>query len=197
MKGFKTIATSALLTSLAVAHPSVGKRAVSKGTYIASCVNKDHVALSFDDGPYQYTVDLLNKLEASGHRATFFCNGQNYGNIYDYTTALQRMISGNHQIASHTWSHADLAQLSATGIKSEMDQLDVAFKAILGKTPTYMRPPYLSYTDATLSTLGSLGYVVVGVDIDTLDWQYDSIDPTISESLYQKGYEAGGTISEP
>ena len=40
-----------------------------------------------------------------------------------------------------------------------------------------------------------MGYYVINVDIDTLDWQYDSIDPTQSEKLYQAQYNAGGTIS--
>jgi peptidoglycan/xylan/chitin deacetylase (PgdA/CDA1 family) len=198
MKSFTTLAASALLAGLVTAHPQVGmEKRLAKGQYISSCTNKDHVALTFDDGPYDYTVDLINKLEAAGHKATFFVNGQNYGNIYDppAVAALQRMIAGNHQVASHTWSHAYLTKLDAAGIKNEMDQVEVALTSIIGRIPTYMRPPYLDYNDAVLSTLGTLGYSVIGVDIDTLDWQYDSINPATSEGLYQSGYEAGGTIS--
>jgi len=40
-----------------------------------------------------------------------------------------------------------------------------------------------------------LGYSIIQLDIDTLDWEYDSEDPTISEGLYQQGYENGGTMS--
>lgn len=197
MKSFTSIAATALLAGLAAAHPSAGlqRRAISKGVYLSDCLDKSHIALTFDDGPADFTEELITKLDASGHKATFFCNGQNYDNIYNNANALVKMIAGGHQVASHTWSHAHLLSLTQTQVKKEMTDLDVAFKAIIGKIPTYMRPPYLEYDNTVLATLGSMGYVVAGVSIDTLDWQYDSIDPTISEGLFQQGYEAGGTIS--
>jgi peptidoglycan/xylan/chitin deacetylase (PgdA/CDA1 family) len=44
------------------------------------------------------------------------------------------VISISPQIASHTWSHADLDTLDADGIKSEMTQLEAALKTpISGK----------------------------------------------------------------
>ena len=77
-----------------------------------------------------------------------------------------------------------------------MTQLEDALLGILGYFPQYMRPPYFSYNDAVLSTLGGLGYHVIQADIDTLDWQYNS-PSTIgtSATIYQNGLNAGGTIS--
>jgi peptidoglycan/xylan/chitin deacetylase (PgdA/CDA1 family) len=94
--------TAAALFGLVAAHPSSGKRSLPVGQVIYSCTVPGTVALTFDDGPYDYTIDLLNELEAAGHRVTFFQNGQNYGYIYDYATTLQRQIAGGHQIGSHT-----------------------------------------------------------------------------------------------
>jgi peptidoglycan/xylan/chitin deacetylase (PgdA/CDA1 family) len=77
-----------------------------------------------------------------------------------------------------------------------MSQLEDALVSILGYFPQYMRPPYFSYNDQTLSTLGGLGYHVIQCDIDTLDWQNNS-PSTIqnSETIYQNGLNSGGTIS--
>jgi peptidoglycan/xylan/chitin deacetylase (PgdA/CDA1 family) len=140
MKGFKAFVTSSLLAGVASAHPQHSKRTLPLGTVIYSCTVSGTVALTFDDGPYIYTDALLTALEAGGHRATFFQNGQNYDNIYSYNTTIQRMIAGNHQVCSHTWSHADLTTLTDAGIAKEMQELEVAFTNIIGKIPTYMRP---------------------------------------------------------
>jgi peptidoglycan/xylan/chitin deacetylase (PgdA/CDA1 family) len=72
-----------------------------------------------------------------------------------------------------SWSHADLATLDTAGITSQMTQVETALTTIIGRFPTYMRPPYLSYNANTLSTLATLGYHVIQLDIDTLDWQGD------------------------
>lgn len=196
MKGFTSIAATALIVGLAAAHPSSGleKRAPAKGKYISDCVDKSHIALTFDDGPAEFTMELISKLNAGGHKATFFCNGDNYGKIEEHGDALNAMLAGGHQIASHTWSHAHLLD-PATDVKLEMTKLEVAFKTLIGKVPTYMRPPFLEYDDTTLATMGSLGYVVAGVSIDTFDWRDNSIDPDLPVKNFKDAYAKGGTIS--
>jgi peptidoglycan/xylan/chitin deacetylase (PgdA/CDA1 family) len=37
-----------------------------------------YVAITYDDGPYQYTSELINLLDREGVKATFFVNGQNF-----------------------------------------------------------------------------------------------------------------------
>jgi peptidoglycan/xylan/chitin deacetylase (PgdA/CDA1 family) len=61
---------------------------------------------------------------------------------------------------------------------------------------TDMRPPYLSTSATALSALKTLGYYVISVDIDTLDWQYNTAS-TIQTAVtnYKKGLDAGGSIS--
>lgn len=40
---------------------------------------------------------------AAGFKATWFINGDNMGNLYDYNATLRRMVSMDHQIGSHTY----------------------------------------------------------------------------------------------
>jgi peptidoglycan/xylan/chitin deacetylase (PgdA/CDA1 family) len=96
------ISTAVALVGLAAAHPGHSKRALTAGKIYSSCTVKGVVALTFDDGPMDYTLDLLGQLEAAGHKATFFQNGDNYGYIYDYNSTLQAQIAGGHQLCSHT-----------------------------------------------------------------------------------------------
>jgi peptidoglycan/xylan/chitin deacetylase (PgdA/CDA1 family) len=45
---------------------------------LTKCKNAKHFALTFDDGPYQYTSALIDLLDKQGVKATFFINGNNY-----------------------------------------------------------------------------------------------------------------------
>jgi len=198
MGAFKNTLVGAGLAGLAAAHARHEKRGTvpTDGTIWTTCVTPGTVALTFDDGPYEYTQGIVDKLTAAGHRATFFQNGQNWDSIYNYNATLQAMIAGGHQVASHTWSHADLATLTADGITSEMMQVQDAHLAIIGKAPRYMRPPYLSTNDLVVSTLKSLDYIIVEVDIDTFDYDEGPVG-LIQNSIdwYEGNQTAGGTIS--
>ncbi|KAF2673632.1 putative esterase [Microthyrium microscopicum] len=193
----KNLIVGASIASTALAHLSHKRGAIPvDGTIWTSCVEAGVVALTFDDGPYIYTQEIVDQLTAAGHRATFFQNGQNWDTIYNYNSTLLSMIAGGHQVASHTWSHADLATLDAAGITDQMGELEAAHLAILGKAPTYMRPPYLSTNDLAISTLQSLGYKIIEVDIDTQDWAEGPIGQIdLSIAWYEGNYTAGGTIS--
>ncbi len=92
------------LLSRALAAPSLSTRQsnVPYGTAIYSCTQPGVVALTFDDGPYAFTEELLDDLAASGQRATFFVNGQNWDNINNHVSTIQRMVAGGHQVGSHT-----------------------------------------------------------------------------------------------
>ena len=59
---------------------------------------------------------------------------------------IKRMYNEGHQIASHTWSHADLCAITSAQRKDEMWKLEMAVRNIVGVVPTYMRPPYSSCT---------------------------------------------------
>ena len=54
------------------------------------------------------------------------------------------MYDGDHQLASHTWSHADLCNITSAQRKDEMYKNEMALRNIVGVIPTYMRPPYSS-----------------------------------------------------
>ncbi|KAL1923615.1 uncharacterized protein VTP21DRAFT_8595 [Calcarisporiella thermophila] len=138
---------------------------------ITQCSVPGTFAITFDDGPHPtYTNQLLEFLKQKNLKATFFVNGQNYGNIRDNSAIVQRAFQDGHLIASHTWSHKDLTTLDENGIKTEMIQLEEALKDIIQVRPIYMRPPYGNVDDRVLGILDRMGYKVIKWDIDTNDF---------------------------
>ncbi|KAH8683189.1 hypothetical protein BGZ60DRAFT_524529 [Tricladium varicosporioides] len=155
------------------------------GAGIYDCAVPGDIALTFDDGPYIYTSDLLDKLKAYGAKATFFITGNNLGKgAIDtngtWSAIIKRMATEGHQIASHTWSHQNLTSLDPTTFKNQMIYNEMAFRNILGYFPTYMRPPYSECNATCGNLLATLGYHVTYFDLDTAGYLNDS--PTLIQN---------------
>lgn len=172
-------------------RPALGS--VPYGEVITSCSVPGTVALTFDDGPWKYTWDLLDLLEYENVRATFFVCGGNMAEDDQLTghgspRALRRMLASGHQVGTHTWAHPDLATLGENETLRQLWLNEQALAGVLGMLPTYFRPPYISWTPATLNILDELGYHVISLDVDTNDWRgdYDA-----ARENYVDGLESG------
>ncbi|KAL2018813.1 hypothetical protein VTK56DRAFT_371 [Thermocarpiscus australiensis] len=162
-----------------VARPKLGNVPYG-GAGIYDCVNAGDIAITFDDGPYLYTNDLLDKLKSYGAKATFFLVGNDLGKgmINDpstiYPNIIKRMHAEGHQIASHTWSHQNASQLTNTQFTNQMVWNEIALNSILGFFPTYMRPPYSICERNCQRILSHLGYHVIYFDLDTEGYLHDT-----------------------
>ncbi|APA08080.1 hypothetical protein SS1G_00265 [Sclerotinia sclerotiorum 1980 UF-70] len=168
-------ATPAGVSTLDAVRPLMGPITYKDDIY--DCVQTGVVALTYDDGPYNYTSDLLDILKSYGYQATFFITGNNNGKgeidiTAPYPSLIQRMIAEGHQVASHTWSHYSLSNISHDLRMQQMVKNEMAFNNIIGKWPTYMRPPYSDCTEASgcWADMQTLGYHRVYFDLDTQDY---------------------------
>ncbi|CAG8971104.1 hypothetical protein HYALB_00010681 [Hymenoscyphus albidus] len=158
-------------STASIARPKVGSVPYG-GAGIYDCSVAGDIALTFDDGPYSYTSDLLDKLAVYGAKATFFITGNNLGKGAIDTTPqwsdiIKRMAAEGHQIASHTWSHQNLSSLDPVTFDNQMIHNEMAIRNILGYFPTYMRPPYSECNSTCGARLANLGYHVTYFDLDT------------------------------
>ncbi|RDL35375.1 uncharacterized protein BP5553_07306 [Venustampulla echinocandica] len=163
-----------------IARPKIGNVPYGGGG-IYDCVVPGDIAFTFDDGPYIYTSDLLDKLKTHNAKATFFITGNNLGkgpidSTAQWSNLIKRMVAEGHQVASHTWSHQSLTSVDETTFNNQIIYNEMAFRNILGYFPTYMRPPY-SQCDATCgSRLATLGYHVTYFDLDTAGYLNDDVN---------------------
>ncbi|KAK4451229.1 hypothetical protein QBC34DRAFT_484090 [Podospora aff. communis PSN243] len=163
-----------------IPRPSLGD--IPYGTNVASCTVPGKLALTFDDGPDVHTSDVLDLLKKNNAKATFFIVGDNgrWGrkNTGDptgpYPALLKRMHDEGHQLGSHSWSHANFTKLTSQGRREELLKVESMFASVLGFIPTYFRPPYTSYDDATNQDLKTLGYHNLNFDLDTEDYKNDT-----------------------
>ena len=170
-----------------VARPQIGSVPYG-GDGVYSCTVPGTVAITYDDGPYVYTSGVLDQFAAYNAKATFFITGNNIGKGpidqagSQWPGVIQRMIAEGHQVASHTWSHQDLSAITPQQRKDQMVKNEMAIRNIIGKFPTYMRPPYSSCTAASgcEADMAALGYVVAYFDLDTDD--YNNATPELVQN---------------
>ncbi|KAJ9099381.1 hypothetical protein QFC20_005734 [Naganishia adeliensis] len=180
---YLTLALATLCLSLIAAAPINGtdlhKRAPVQ--IVRNCVNSGQVALTFDDGIFQYEDDIARTLGNS--KATFFVNGNNWGCIYsDQAKSILRALDQQgHTLGSHGWSHKDMTTLSWDQIHDELWRVEQAFERILGKRPIYFRPPYGKYNDLLLAALENRGYRKMFL------WSDDVQDGNGASAASQKG----------
>lgn len=174
------------------------RRSVPRGVVIEHCTVPRVVALTFDDGPYAYSSQILDLLDKHHAKATFFVNGDNWSNgINDpsspWPAILKRMLRSGHQIGSHTWSHVDLSTASPSQRRDQVHKLEKVLNRVIGKAPTYLRPPFGSCSRQCLRDIESMGYHVVNFDLDTKDYLYNQPDAIeASKDIFSSALRAGG-----
>ena len=84
------------------------------------------------------------------------------------------MVAEGHQVASHTWSHQRLPEISDTQLDNQMIYNEIALADILGFFPSYMRPPYSASNDRVDKRLGELGYHITYFNLDTEGYLHNS-----------------------
>ncbi|KAF4589725.1 hypothetical protein GQ602_003614 [Ophiocordyceps camponoti-floridani] len=169
---------------------------VQFGKIITNCTVPNSYALSFDDGPHIFTMEALDKLKAANKKATFFVNGDNFSKISERAPEVKRMIAEGHQLGSHTFRHPDLTNITDDEIRTEMTLNDREIKKIIGKTPTYMRPPFFSTDDRSIKVLTDMQYKIINANIDTKD--FENLTPETNDKsfvTYQELFNEGGSIS--
>ncbi|TGZ76251.1 glycoside hydrolase/deacetylase [Ascodesmis nigricans] len=166
---------------------------VPYGRDIYRCTGNRQIALTFDDGPLEFTAELLDLLANEGVKATFFITGNSIGkgaidSVQRWRNLIRRAYNEGHQIAAHTWDHPRLNGLSEADRRWQMTRLETAFLDILGRYPTYMRPPFSDCNAACRATMDYLGYHVIFWDVDTDD--YNNNDPVRIENSRRKYFNA-------
>ncbi|KAI7882874.1 glycoside hydrolase/deacetylase, partial [Lichtheimia hyalospora FSU 10163] len=129
---------------------------------------RDHTwALSFDDGPSEYTHELLDLLDEHDIKATFCVMGSH---VIKYPDVLQRAYEAGHQIASHTYSHPHLMSLTNEEIIYEIKSTEKEIEKAIGIRPKYVRPPFGEADNRVKALLRSMGYKILLWNVDPTDY---------------------------
>ena len=130
------------------------------------------VYLTFDDGPSEYTADILDSLDQYGAVATFFMLEPH---IRLYPDVVRRSIREGHALGSHGVTHKYRQFYKSTeSIISEIDQTIATIRDVTGVGTPLVRVPYGTVPNVSRSQMAVLaehGYKIWDWNIDSSDWR--------------------------
>ncbi len=137
--------------------------------------------LTFDDGPHPvHTPDLLDVLARHGAHATFFQVG---ADVERHPELARRVAGEGHAVGNHSWSHPDLSQLDAADAIEELARTTALLADVLGRPPTFFRPPYGRLGPTTRADAAAAGLETVLWDVSPEDWSCPGVDAIVSRVL--------------
>lgn len=173
--------------------------------YDGSTANRT-IALTFDDGPDEvYTRQIIAILKENEVPATFFFTGRNMLNQKD---VVREVKEAGFEIGNHTFTHSTNINASPKRLSLELNVTNMILEGLTGYSAVLYRPPYLlnmkmeefrvSYDPEKendpllpLAWAYDMGFVSVGVDIDSNDWRAldsEEILNTINSQIIDGGH---------
>lgn len=123
-------------------------------------VNKNVIALTIDDGPSQYTHQILEILKENDARATFFIIGSQ---VIGRENIVQDILKAGSELGNHAMRDEPSVRLPSVTLKGEINQVDNminrAYEALdQTRTQKYFRPGSGIFSERVLDVAEDAGY---------------------------------------
>ena len=129
-----------------------------------SGIGEKAIALTFDDGPSDYTAELLDGLQEYDARVSFFVIGSK---AEKNPEIVERAHSEGHLIGNHTYNHIDFYKSSLSDIQDNITKGADVIESITGERPLFLRAPY---GNVSFIQLNQLDCFFIHWSSSTYDW---------------------------
>lgn len=155
--------------------------------------NKRHkderaIYLTFDDGPSEYTEELLDLLKEYQIKATFFCVA-NFAK--EKSELIKRMVEDGHQIALHSLKHKNFMLQGVSQTKRDLNKSLEIMKE-LGIDIKYYRAPWGDTNIYLLKALKKKNLKLIYWHVMAEDWEGNTTKEIISKKILSR--TKGGDI---
>jgi peptidoglycan/xylan/chitin deacetylase (PgdA/CDA1 family) len=140
---------------------AVGCTGGSAGLLSNGSRDRKVVALSFDDGPSEYTPDFLRVLREEGVHGTFFEIGQE---MAGRKATMRQILAEGNELGDHTMNHVEYPDHAQIAGAASLIEDYTHFK------PCLFRPPGGAVDSGVIADAGSLGMRTITWDVDPRDW---------------------------
>ncbi len=136
--------------------------------------------LTFDDGPSLDggTAEVLAVLAKYDVTATFFMVGENIARDRQQAHAV---IEAGHLIASHTYNHLRLTDLSQGQVRDQLQRNQDIIASLGVPRPACFRPPWGASNQQVRQVASGLGLEEVIWTLDSEDWRRQGTSPIRSK----------------
>jgi len=149
--------------------------------------NKKELALTFDDGPGNYTPKVLEVLKKYNVKATFFMEGDQV----EFRQKIAKMVfDDGHEVYSHSYSHPNFYFYKKDDyrqqLSKEIDKAEKLIQGVTGKKPNVMRMPYGYVRGWVKEVAKEKGYVLVNWTFGC-DWKKMTAEQLAAEYIKNIG----------
>lgn len=129
--------------------------------------HKKRVALTFDDGPDQFTRDVADCLNRHGVTGTFFVIGHK---AEEMPGVLRELDASGHLIANHGFYHKWHYPLQfPAAMRKEMQRTSAVIEKAIGKKTRWFRPPFGITNPWVAKAVRAESLVPIGWDVRSFD----------------------------
>jgi peptidoglycan/xylan/chitin deacetylase (PgdA/CDA1 family) len=140
---------------------AVGCTAGSGGLVTNGPRDRKVVALTFDDGPSEYTPGFLRVLREKQVPATFFEIGEEMSR---YPAAMRQIVSEGDEIGNHTMHHTEFPSFGEIAPATDLAESITHFR------PCLFRPPGGAVNSSVIAAAAADDLRTVTWDVDPADW---------------------------
>lgn len=128
------------------------------------------IHLGFDvEGDPNSVIDILDVLDKHQVKTTMFVLGS-WAEVYP--DLVREIANRGHEFANHTFSHANVKNLSSEQLLRELNSSEALISELTGKsTKPWFRPPYGARSAETIQTAYDAGWTTVIWTGSTDDWR--------------------------
>jgi len=158
---------------------------------LAGVGQRDHVALTFDDGPDpESTPDFLAELERLGWSATFFVLG---AEVRRNPGLAAEIHARGHELAVHGDRHVSHLRRPYPWTVADVARARDTVAEVTGEEPRWFRPPYGAVSASSILASRRAGLQMVLWTTWGLDWRRQSTGATVAHDV-ERTFHPGATV---
>ncbi|KAF8962950.1 chitin deacetylase, partial [Entomortierella lignicola] len=153
----------------------VAGQGVSWADFLTSCQTPGQIALTYSEGPSEATMEMLQTLKEAQARVSFFANAtwlqyMQYAGVTRHAYIDGHLIGMTYRLPSDTSTG-----LTDDEIKNDIARNSRTIQDLIGVYPKYMKIHEADLKDPRLLSIAtSMGYTLVGFNMDEYDYKYNS-----------------------
>ncbi len=130
----------------------------------------NHVLISFDDGPTNDTLRLLDLLDEISIKSLFFLKA---GSASEKEEVVKEIVNRGHLVGNHSLSHKKLRFAPLPVLEEEIVTSKRILEELTGTEIKFFRPPYGAFDPRVLKQIKKSGQTCVMWDLLSADYLGD------------------------
>lgn len=135
-----------------------------------------YVALTFDDGPGEWTSKVLDVLDSEDIKATFLVVGNE---AQSHQSMMKTLVDKGMSVQWHSATHESYTKMTPSQLQNDLSKMREIFSNQGLPTPTCVRPPYGNTSPSVTKILNQNNLHQLLWSVDSEDWRKPGVPKII------------------